>query len=131
MRLLGGLNWILKFWNIHIKKSRITNTSYSVEHTYIIYKYNNKYNTKYLIWYKIMKEFTLTVTIHAKYRDSSYYDLKKDKFLEDKSVDDIEEQLAFWLLMYKGSNIDVELIHVDRPTEFAGEDDNQGELHGI
>ena len=78
-----------------------------------------------------MKEFTLTVTIHAKYRDSSYYDLKKDKFLEDKSVDDIEEQLAFWLLMYKGSNIDVELIHVDRPTEFAGEDDNQGELHGI
>ena len=48
MRLLGGLNWILKFWDIRIKKSRVTSTSYSVEHTYIIYKYNNKYNIKYL-----------------------------------------------------------------------------------
>ena len=43
MKLLGGLNWILKLWNIYIKRCRITSTPYSQEYTYIIYKYNNKY----------------------------------------------------------------------------------------
>ena len=48
MSLLEGLNWILKLWGIHIKKCRITRTPYSIEYTYIIYKYNNnnKYNEK-------------------------------------------------------------------------------------
>ena len=39
MKLLGGLNRILKFWGIHIKRSRTTQTSYSNEYTFIIYKY--------------------------------------------------------------------------------------------
>ena len=39
MKLLGCLNRILKLWGIYIKKSRITRTPYSLEYTYIIYKY--------------------------------------------------------------------------------------------
>ena len=42
MRLLRGLNRILKLWGVYIKKSRIVRTPYSIEYTYIIYKYNNK-----------------------------------------------------------------------------------------
>ena len=72
-----------------------------------------------------MKEVTLTVTIHAKYRDSSYYDLKKDKFLKNKSLEEIEEQIALWLLMYEHPNIQLEIVHVDRPAEFVGEDDDR------
>ena len=42
MKLLGGLNRILKFWGIYIKKSRATETPYSNEYTFIIYKYKQK-----------------------------------------------------------------------------------------
>ena len=39
MRLLGCLNRMLKFWNVYIKKCRITSTAHSTEYTFIIYKY--------------------------------------------------------------------------------------------
>jgi len=72
-----------------------------------------------------MKRILLTFTIHANYRDSSYYDLKNDKFLKDKSLEDIEEQIALWLLMYEHPNVQLEIVHVDKAAEFAGEDDDE------
>ncbi len=77
-----------------------------------------------------MKKVLLTLTIHADYRDNSYYDLEKEKFLKELSLEDIEEKIALWILMFEHPNIKLDLVHMDRPTEFAGDDDNQGELHG-
>ena len=74
-----------------------------------------------------MKNVLLTLTIHADYRDSSYFDLKKNNFLEELTLEDIEEKIALWILMFEHPNISMDLVHIDRPTEFAEE---EGELHG-
>jgi len=74
-----------------------------------------------------MKNVLLTLTIHADYRDSSYFDLKKNNFLKELTLDDIEEKIALWILMFEHPNISMDLVHIDRPTEFAEE---EGELHG-
>ena len=72
-----------------------------------------------------MKKILLTYTVHVNYRDSSYFDLLKNEFLKDKSLEEIEEQVALWLLMYEHPNIQLQIIHVDRPAEFIGEDDDE------
>lgn len=76
-----------------------------------------------------MKEFSVTYTISGIYNDNNnIYDLKKYKFLDGTSLDNIEDELALWILLFDSDNITMDMVHTDMKEDGNMEDDDEYSL---
>ena len=78
-----------------------------------------------------MKDFNITFNLRGEFKDETYFDMDTFTFLESLTLDQIEEELALFFLLFEHDNIKLELIHVDESNVGTNNDDDHDDLTGV
>tara|TARA_Y100000310_G_C20593060_1_gene769091 strand:- start:595 stop:846 length:252 start_codon:yes stop_codon:yes gene_type:complete len=64
-----------------------------------------------------MKSFNITLSIRGQYEEGDYLDLDSFKFIDPISLDDLVEDISFYLLCFEKSNAEISVVHLDNSEE--------------
>lgn len=78
-----------------------------------------------------MKDFNITFNLRGEFKDESYFDMDTFSFLEPLTLDQIEEELALFFLLFEHDSIKLDLIHVDESNVIGNNDDDHDDLMGV
>tara|TARA_Y100000310_G_scaffold55153_1_gene50551 strand:+ start:285 stop:524 length:240 start_codon:yes stop_codon:yes gene_type:complete len=73
-----------------------------------------------------MKEFQISLRITGLYEEGERFDMDNFWFIDPVSLEELESELSYWLLMYDRDGVDVKEIHINtsEETNVGDEDEN-------
>lgn len=78
-----------------------------------------------------MKDFNITFNLRGEFKDETYFDMDTFTFLESLTLDQIEEELALFLLLFEHDSIKLDLIHVDESHVIGKNEEDHDDLAGV
>lgn len=78
-----------------------------------------------------MKDFNITFNLRGEFKDELYFDMDNFNFLEPLTLDQIEEEIALFLLLFEHDSIKLDIIHVDESHIGSNEESDHDDLMGV
>ena len=78
-----------------------------------------------------MIDFNITFNLRGEFKDETYFDMDTFTFLESLTLDQIEEELALFLLLFELDSIKFDIIHVDESHVIGKNEEDHDDLAGV